>query len=160
MCARISICSSTSARAKTKRPKPTANSTTSISRSPTFRREFYLETVQNVFQEFHLPRGIFKYRGQRVEPAAIQQDGAAHRRGRARRHLFRRSDRGRARSVHIDQAVPQEALRAARGWSLRRVLGHALADADLSDRAQHDPGEFLTTTRRRSDCRCRHRPTR
>jgi len=33
--------------------------------------EFYLETVQRVFQEFYLPRGMFTYRGARVEPAAI-----------------------------------------------------------------------------------------
>ncbi|MEI9886866.1 MAG: polyhydroxyalkanoate depolymerase [Rhizomicrobium sp.] len=35
--------------------------------------EFYLETVRKVFQEFHLPRGIFEYRGRRVEPAAIRK---------------------------------------------------------------------------------------
>jgi polyhydroxyalkanoate depolymerase len=35
--------------------------------------EFYLETVQNVFQEFHLARGLFHYRGRRVEPAAIRK---------------------------------------------------------------------------------------
>jgi polyhydroxyalkanoate depolymerase len=35
--------------------------------------EFYLETVQNVFQEFHLARGLFRYRGRRVEPAAIRK---------------------------------------------------------------------------------------
>jgi polyhydroxyalkanoate depolymerase len=35
--------------------------------------EFYLETVQKVFQEFELPRGLFEYRGRRVEPAAIRK---------------------------------------------------------------------------------------
>jgi polyhydroxyalkanoate depolymerase len=35
--------------------------------------EFYLETVRKVFQEFHLPRGLFEYRGLRVEPAAIRK---------------------------------------------------------------------------------------
>lgn len=35
--------------------------------------EFYLETVQKVFQEFHLPRGLFEYRGRRVNPAAIRK---------------------------------------------------------------------------------------
>jgi polyhydroxyalkanoate depolymerase len=34
--------------------------------------EFYLETVQKVFQEYHLPRGIFEYRGQVVDPGAIR----------------------------------------------------------------------------------------
>jgi poly(3-hydroxybutyrate) depolymerase len=35
--------------------------------------EFYLETVQKVFQEYHLPRGKFEYRGQVVDPAAIRE---------------------------------------------------------------------------------------
>ena len=35
--------------------------------------EFYLETVLKVFQEYHLPRGIFEYRGNRVSPAAIRK---------------------------------------------------------------------------------------
>ena len=35
--------------------------------------EFYLETVRKVFQEFHLPRGLFEFRGQRVEPSAIRK---------------------------------------------------------------------------------------
>jgi poly(3-hydroxybutyrate) depolymerase len=35
--------------------------------------EFYLETVQKVFQEYHLPRGRFEYRGQVVDPAAIRE---------------------------------------------------------------------------------------
>lgn len=34
--------------------------------------EFYLETVQRVFQEHHLPRGIFTYRGRTVDPGAIR----------------------------------------------------------------------------------------
>jgi polyhydroxyalkanoate depolymerase len=35
--------------------------------------EFYLETVQKVFQEYHLPRGILQYRGRTVEPSAIRK---------------------------------------------------------------------------------------
>jgi len=34
--------------------------------------EFFLETVQKVFQEYHLPRGIFEYRGRVVDPGAIK----------------------------------------------------------------------------------------
>lgn len=34
--------------------------------------EFYLETVQKVFQEHHLPRGIFEYRGRVIDPGAIR----------------------------------------------------------------------------------------
>ena len=35
--------------------------------------EFYLETVERVFQEHHLARSIFKWRGARIEPAAIER---------------------------------------------------------------------------------------
>jgi polyhydroxyalkanoate depolymerase len=35
--------------------------------------DFYLETVQKVFQEHHLPRGLFEYRGHKVSPAAIKR---------------------------------------------------------------------------------------
>ena len=35
--------------------------------------EFYLETVRKIFQEYHLPRGQFHYRGNLVSPAAIRK---------------------------------------------------------------------------------------
>jgi polyhydroxyalkanoate depolymerase len=35
--------------------------------------EFYLETVARVFQETHLARGIFKWRGETVDPRAIRK---------------------------------------------------------------------------------------
>lgn len=35
--------------------------------------EFYLETVQKVFQEYHLARGVLEYRGRTVNPAAIRK---------------------------------------------------------------------------------------
>lgn len=35
--------------------------------------EFYLETVQRVFQEYHLARGLFEWRGQRVDTRAINR---------------------------------------------------------------------------------------
>ena len=34
--------------------------------------EFYLETVERVFQDFQLPRGHFIWKGERIEPAAIK----------------------------------------------------------------------------------------
>ena len=37
--------------------------------------EFYLETVQRVFQEHHLPRGVLTWRGQVVRPEAIRRTG-------------------------------------------------------------------------------------
>jgi polyhydroxyalkanoate depolymerase len=33
--------------------------------------EFYLETVERVFQEYHLARGLFEWRGQRIDTRAI-----------------------------------------------------------------------------------------
>ena len=47
--------------------------------------------------------------------------------------------------------VPQEALCAAGRRPLRRVQRQALGDADLSDRAQHHPGEQLTAAQRPSN---------
>ncbi len=35
--------------------------------------DFYLETVQRVFQEHHLPRGVMQYKGRTVDPSKIKQ---------------------------------------------------------------------------------------
>ena len=35
--------------------------------------DFYLETVRKVFQEYHLPRGLFEYRGTKINTAAIRR---------------------------------------------------------------------------------------
>jgi len=35
--------------------------------------EFYLETVQKVFQDYELPRGALAFRGRRIDPAAIRR---------------------------------------------------------------------------------------
>jgi polyhydroxyalkanoate depolymerase len=35
--------------------------------------EFYLQTVQKVFQEHALPLGVLEYRGERIEPAAVRR---------------------------------------------------------------------------------------
>lgn len=38
--------------------------------------EFYLQTIQKIFREHHLPRGIMRYRGDRlIDPAAIETVG-------------------------------------------------------------------------------------
>ena len=58
--------------------------------------EFYLETVRNVFQEYHLARGMFDYRGEPVDPAAITQDRASDGRRRKRRYLLGGPDHGGA----------------------------------------------------------------
>jgi poly(3-hydroxybutyrate) depolymerase len=35
--------------------------------------DFYLETVERVFQTYDLPRGVMMFRGRRVNPAAIRR---------------------------------------------------------------------------------------
>ena len=35
--------------------------------------EFFLETIQVVFQEHHLPRGVLHYRGRKIDPGAIRK---------------------------------------------------------------------------------------
>ena len=35
--------------------------------------DFYLDTIRHVFQEHSLPRGVFRHRGELVEPAAIRK---------------------------------------------------------------------------------------
>ena len=35
--------------------------------------EFYLETVEKVFQTYDLPRGVLQYKGRTVNPAAIRR---------------------------------------------------------------------------------------
>ena len=69
--------------------------------------EFYLETVRLVFQEHALPLGKLQWHGEPRRPERDPPHHAAHGRGRARRHLRGRPDRGGARSVQ--QAAPVSA---------------------------------------------------
>ncbi len=101
--------------------------------------EFYLETVQKVFQEYHLPRGIFEYRGRKVDPGAIKRTALLTVEGE-------RDDIcsiGQTLAAHdlcrsIKPFRKKHYVAAGRG-PLRRVLGLALAEPDLSDGAQHHP---------------------
>ena len=45
---------------------------TNIARCATWTRQFYLQTVDVVFQRHLLPKGELKHRGRRVDPAAIR----------------------------------------------------------------------------------------
>ena len=69
--------------------------------------EYYLDTVKTVFQDFALPKGRMFVRERAGAPAGHPRHRAAHRRGRARRHLRQRPDRGRA------LPLPQHPARAA-----------------------------------------------
>ena len=67
--------------------------------------EFYLQTIDVVFQRHLLPKGELTHRGRRVDPAAIRDIATARHRGRARRHQRRRPDQGRAR--HLDRPAQE-----------------------------------------------------
>ena len=96
--------------------------------------EFYLETVGRIFQEHHLPTGRLTWRGQRVDPGAINGHRSAHRRGRERRHLLPGADLRGPRPVHRDPAGAQAPPPAGRGRSLRRVQRFALGGGGLPRR--------------------------
>ena len=82
--------------------------------------EFYLQTVDVVFQRHLLPKGELKHRGRLVDPGGDPRHGAARDRRRARRYFGHRPDQGRAR--HRDQAADgEEAIFPRQG---RRPLRH------------------------------------
>ena len=82
--------------------------------------EFYLQTVDVVFQRHLLPKGELEHRGKRVDPGGDQGHRAAGDRGRARRYFGHRPDQGRARPG--DQAAGgEEAISPRQG---RRPLRH------------------------------------
>ena len=103
--------------------------------------EFYLETVQWVFQEHRLAKGELDWKGRRVNPKAIRRTALFTDRGRARRHLRHRPDRGRPRPLFQPAALSQEALYAGRRRPLRRVQRPPLGQPDLSLGAKHDSGQ-------------------
>ena len=61
--------------------------------------DFYLETVDQVFQRYLLPLGQMRYKGEPIEPQRDQEDLPFDGRRREGRHLRRRPDAGRAGSV-------------------------------------------------------------
>ena len=90
--------------------------------------EFYLETVEQVFQDYELAQGELKCARRHRRPRGHPPHRAAHGRRRARRHLLHRPDGGRARPVHAAPALHEDPPRAARRRPLRRVQRPALAD--------------------------------
>ncbi len=69
--------------------------------------EFYLETVRLVFQEHALPLGKLDLARRAGRAARHPPHHAAHRRGRARRHLRRRPDARRPRPLQRPAALSQ-----------------------------------------------------
>ena len=82
--------------------------------------EFYLQTVDVVFQRHVLPKGELMHRGARGRSGRDQRHRAAGDRGRARRHFRHRPDQGGAR--HRDRpARGEEEISSRQG---RRPLRH------------------------------------
>src|SRR3712207_7524592 len=48
--------------------------------------EFYLETLQRVFMEHHLPRGVLTWRGRRVDLSRIERTALLTVEGRSEEH--------------------------------------------------------------------------
>ena len=105
--------------------------------------EFYLETVNLVFQRACAAERRVDLARRTGRTRRDQEDGAADGRGRARRHLLRRPDARGAGPLHRHQTLQEAPSFAGRRRPLRRFLGFALGRADLSDRPQHDPRQRL-----------------
>ena len=76
--------------------------------------DFYLETVDLVFQRYALPKGELTYKGRAVNPAAIRRTALITNEG------------------------------AARCWALRRLQRQALAEPHLPGGAGRDPHLAMT----------------
>jgi poly(3-hydroxybutyrate) depolymerase len=108
--------------------------------------EFYLETVDRVFQRDLLAAGTLIYRNRIVRPAAIQRTALLTVEGE-RRHLRGRPDRRRPRPVLEPAPAPEAAPPAARGRPLRPVLGLEVGQADLSPGEEPGAGDELARDR-------------
>ena len=105
--------------------------------------EFYLETVQRVFQEHDLPLGCLTWHGEKVRPDGDPAHRAADGGRRARRYLRDRPDDGGAGPVHRRPDQHEAAPSADRRRALWRVQRPALGEGDLSARARDDPVDQL-----------------
>ena len=106
--------------------------------------DFYLETIDQVFQRCLLPQGRADLRRPEDRHPRHPQDVPADRRGREGRHLLDRADAGGAGPVLGPAALHEVALPAGRRRPLRGVQRQALGGADLPGAAQPHPGEPLT----------------
>ena len=109
--------------------------------------EFYLETVQRVFQEHDLPRGALTWHGQPVRPGGDPPHGPADSGRRARRYLRDRPDDGDVGSVQPNSGQPQAKPSADWRRPLRGVQRQTLGERGLSAGTRDDPGDELTRLR-------------
>jgi len=83
--------------------------------------EFFLETVRLVFQEHAMPLGQVDLERRAGGAACHPPHHAPHRRGRTRRHLRRRADARRPRSLQRPAALSQAPPHAGGRGPLRRL---------------------------------------
>ena len=91
--------------------------------------EFYLQTIDVVFQRHALPKGEMMHRDTRVDPAAITDRAAGHR-GRARRYFGDRPDQGRPDSRDRAAQGREEVFPRPRRGSLRHIQRQQMAQHD------------------------------
>ena len=94
--------------------------------------DFYLETVDQVFQRYLLPLGPDAIQRRADRPPGDQANLPAHRRRREGRHLRRRPDAGGAGPVFGLEALYEDPSSAGRRRPLWRLQRQALGDAGLS----------------------------
>ena len=100
--------------------------------------EFYLETVEKVFQTYDLPLGKLSYRDRIVKPQAIRKTALDDGGRRARRHLRGGPNGGGARPVQQHPALHEDPPHPDRRGPLRRVQRQEVEPANLPARARHD----------------------
>ena len=103
--------------------------------------EFYLETIDRVFQRELLAQGRSAWRGQPVEPAAIRRTALLTVEGEKDDVCGVGPDPGRPGPVHRHQAVEEAPPPPARRRPLRRVQREPLGAPDLPGRAQLHSGQ-------------------
>ena len=106
--------------------------------------EFYLETVQRVFQEHDLPRGELTWHGRTVRPAAIRRTALLTVEGERDDICAIGQTMAALDLCSRHSGQPEAAPRADRRRPLRRVQRPALGARGLSARARDDPGDELT----------------
>ena len=105
--------------------------------------EFYLQTVDTVFVQHLMPRGLMTHRGRHGRPCGDPPPGPDDGRGREGRHHRHRPVPRRARSVcwHVP-AEQKKPLRMSEGRPLRRLQRLALPHRD---RAPHGASSCART---------------
>ena len=140
MCARIWTCSAISCKGEIEKADANRKFYDEYFSVADLPAEFYLDTVRKVFQEYHLARGIFNYRNRKVDPRAVRKTSLLTVEGERDDICGLGQTMAAQDLLSSRQAVPQEALCPGGRRPLWRVLRHQVAEPNLPDGSQHDPG--------------------